>query len=89
MIAQAKQQIRDQWGEEVIAECAKHEPLNMDAKTFIEHCFAMGGDWGAMLLTGIKELRPSVWEIIPNNMGVYAWECICSTLILCGIDTSE
>lgn len=88
MISEAKAQIATYWNEDVIAECAKHESLNMDCKEFLNHCIACGGNWGGMLLSGLKVLRPSVWDIIPDDMGIQAWGCICSTLILCGVDTS-
>ena len=32
------------------------------------HCYACGGNWGAMLLTGIKALYPDVYDAIPDNM---------------------
>ena len=50
---------------------------------------ACGGDWGAMLLTGIKRLFPQVWDAIPNEMGVYAFIVLLNVLILRGVDTSE
>ena len=89
MIADAKAQISAYWNDDVIRECEKHEPLNMRSKEFVSHCTSCGGDLGGMLLTGLKELRPTVWDIIPDYMGTQAWGCICATLILCGVDTSE
>ena len=58
-------------------------------REFLQSCTACGGNWGGMLLSGIKELFPSVWDAIPNDMGVHAWECICYTLMLLGIDTKK
>ena len=49
------------------------------------HCYACGGDWGAMLLTGIKSLYPEVYNAIPDNMGHFAWRCICGVVELLGI----
>lgn len=49
------------------------------------HCFACGGDWGAMFLTGVKALYPEVYDAIPDNMGHFAWRCICSVIELLGI----
>ena len=49
------------------------------------HCYACGGDWGAMLLTGIKALYPEVYHAIPDNMGHFAWRCLCSVVTLLGI----
>lgn len=49
------------------------------------HCLACGGDWGAMLLTGIKSLYPEVYDAIPDDMGHFAWRCLCSVVTLLGI----
>lgn len=76
-------------GKKVIEECSKIVSFNGNSKQFLEHCTACGGNWGGMLLTGIRSLYPEVWEAIPDDMGVFAWQCICNVLILCGVDTSE
>lgn len=93
MIMRAQQDLIEFWGEyrgkAIIAECAKVTPFNNDSKAFLEHCTACGGNWGGMLLTGIKKLYPRVWEVIPEDMGCFAWQALCATLILCGVDTSE
>lgn len=92
IITEAKNALIEQWGEageKVIAECGKCEPLNMTSKEFFDECTACGGNWGGMLLTGIKKLRPTVWEAIPDDMGDLAFGCLCSTLVLCGVDTSQ
>lgn len=60
---------------------------SMPFKEFLQSCTACGGNWGGMLLSGLKRLHPTVWEAIPDNMGDYAWPCICYTLLLCGVDT--
>lgn len=91
-ILNAQQDLMTYWkedGKKVIAECAKVTPFNDTFKNFLGHCTACGGNWGGMLLTGIKELWPNVWDAIPNDMGVYAWISLCATLTLCGVDTSE
>ena len=92
MIQDAQNQIVNSWGkdgEKVIEECAKVTSFNNGSKAFLEHCRACGGNWGGMLLSGIRELYPEVWDAIPEDMGVFAWACICSVLILCGVDTRE
>lgn len=61
----------------------------MPMSEFLQSCTACGGNWGGMLLSGLKKLAPSVWAVIPDNMGVYAWAGICYTLMLCGINTKE
>lgn len=88
-IIDAQETLVKYWGEDgkrVIEETAKITPFNKDFKSFLTHCACCGGNWGAMFLSGIKELYPNVWEAIPDNMGTFAWAGICNTLILCGID---
>ena len=61
----------------------------MDGDKFLSHCTACGGNWGGMLLTGIKEIYPEVWEAIPGNMGIHAWEAICTLLVLLQVKFKE
>ena len=92
MIQTAQAQLITSWGDDgqrVIDEAVKVNPFNGNSKKFLDHCTACGGNWGGMLLTGIHALYPAVWNAIPDDMGVFAWACICSVLILCGVDTSE
>lgn len=92
MIQNAQNQIINSWGkdgEKVLEECAKITPFNDGSKAFLEHCIACGGNWGGMLLSGIRKLYPEVWDAIPEDLGVYAFSNICSVLILCGVDTTE
>jgi hypothetical protein len=92
MIIEAQKFLVDEWGEDgkrVIEECAKITPFNGDSDTFLAHCTCCGGNWGGMLLTGIKALYPNVWEAIPDDMGCFAFLSICHTLVLCGVDTSK
>lgn len=92
MIQDAHRQIVTTWGDQgkkVIEECAKVTPFNASSAEFLKHCTACGGNWGGMLLSGVRKLYPAVWEVIPDDMGCFAWTGICSTLILCGVDTSE
>lgn len=92
MIMDAQHDLIEIWGEQgkkVIEECAKITPFNNNSKAFLDHCTCCGGNWGGMLLTGINKLYPNVYDVIPDNMGAYAWQGICSTLILCGVDCSK
>lgn len=92
MINDANKMLTEWWGEagvKVIDECTKVAPFNDTFDAFLNHCICCGGNWGGMLLTGIKALWPTVWEAIPNDMGPNAFCCICNTLILCGVDTTE
>lgn len=59
--------------------------VNMTVDEFLSHCTACGGNWGGMLLTGIRELWPAVWEAIPEHMGARAFAGIVTTLELCGV----
>lgn len=73
-------------GEEVVAECFKADTDPMTCEEFLQNCSACGGDWGGMLLTGIKRLYPDVWDAIPNHMGHNAWADITATLKLLKIE---
>lgn len=93
-IKEAMDFLVEHWGEDgkrVIETIFNRNDPNLDhgmsMKGFLESCTACGGNWGGMLLTGIKRLYPTVWGAIPDNMGDYAWPCICYTLLLCGVDT--
>lgn len=80
------------WGEDgknVIVACLYEKPFNDSFKAFLSHCTACGGNWGGMLLSGIRKLYPKVYDVIPENMGVFAWACICNTLVLLGVDTAN
>lgn len=59
-------------------------PMTMDE--FLNHCTACGGNWGGMLLTGIQALYPEVYNAIPDDMGHFAWNSICTTIKLLGIE---
>lgn len=92
MISNAQAQIITEWGnrgKRVIEECSRIKPFNGSSSEFLDYCVACGGNWGGMLLTGIRKLYPTVWSAIPNDMGSSAWACICAVLILCGVDTSK
>lgn len=73
-------------GENVVAECFKANTRKMSCNDFLENCSACGGNWGGMLLTGVKRLYPEVWNAIPNDMGHNAWGCIIAILKLLKID---
>ena len=92
MIIEAQDFLVTNWGEQgkkVIEICFRSVPFNDSFEKFLKECTACGGNWGGMLLTGIRKLWPQVYANIPDDMGVFAWACICYTLLLCGVDTSE
>ena len=92
-IIEAQNDLVKYWGDDgkkVIEMCFEWQTGSMSFKIFLsDYCTACGGDWGGMLLSGIKELYPDVWDVIPNKMGSYAWVCICAVLTLLGIEFEE
>lgn len=73
------------WGEAVIQAIDAQDTIPMTIQDFLSHCTACGGNWGGMLLTGMRELFPAVYDAIPDNMGRFAWNGICATLNLLNI----
>lgn len=92
-IRDAKNWILANWGEDgedVINATLDVIPYDASFSDFISYeCAACGGDWGAMLQSGIKSVYPEVWEELPINMGKNAFYGLCQTLILCGVDTTK
>ena len=91
-IEEARRTLVENWGDqgkEVIALAFKATKFNGDMKAWLKFCTACGGNWGGMLLTGVRDLYPEVWEAIPEDMGVFAWNCIGNVLILLGVRTWE
>lgn len=82
----AREVILKYWGNDVLTTIERSKPLAMSFDVFMKHCTACGGNWGGMLLTGIRELRPQVWDAIPDNMGSHAWLCITSVIELLGVE---
>lgn len=61
----------------------------MSFNEFLKHCYAQGGDWGGMLLSGIKELYPLIWEMIPEELGIYGVAVIFDLLRILEIKPDE
>lgn len=74
------------WGDNILNVIDNQNTVKMTMKDFLSHCTACGGNWGGMLLTGIKELWPEVWDAIPDDMGMFAWRCLCDTLTMLGAE---
>lgn len=92
MIIEAQNYLVENWGEngkEVIANAFTVNPFRGTMTDFLGHCTACGGNWGVMFLTGIEELYPNVYDVIPTKMGPFAFTCICYVLLLCGVDTTK
>lgn len=76
-------------GQNVLDTIDRQNIKPMTGSKFLDNCTTCGGDWGGMLLSGIKELYPEVWEAIPDKMGKYAFNCICTILNLLDINFEE
>lgn len=84
----AREYLQAVWGEHatgVLSAIDSVETTPMSTRYFLDHCTACGGNWGGMLLTGIRELYPTVWEAIPDDMGTFAWNAICTVCELLDI----
>jgi hypothetical protein len=75
------------WGNAVLEAIDRQTTAPMTMDQFLDHCTACGSNWGGMLLTGLKELYPEVYDAIPDNMGMLAWRGICDTLTLLNIQS--
>lgn len=69
----------------IVQVCNAIKAPRMTYEDFLSHCTACGGDWGAMLLSGIHELYPLIWDLIPDDMGVNAFGVICNVMRLLNI----
>lgn len=41
--------------------------VNMTQEEFLQQCTSCGGNWGAMLLTGIKAVFPEYYEAVRDH----------------------
>ena len=69
-------------GVEVLRVIERQDTIPMPMAEFLNHCVACGGNWGGMLLSGVRELYPEVYAAIPDDMGHFAFRCICEVLEL-------
>ena len=76
-------------GQRVLEAIDRQDIKSMTSDKFLDNCMTCGGDWGGMLLTGIKHFYPEVYEAIPDSMGKYAWQGICTVLNLLSIKFEE
>lgn len=75
------------WKEKGIAIVEYIKTLNVTPQpmeNFLSFCTPCGGNWGGMLLSGLKELYPTIWELIPENMGVFGFGALCDVVALLG-----
>ena len=47
----------------------------MTLDTFMDNCIACGGNWTAMLMTGIKKVAPEVYDQMPDR--TYEFDEVC------------
>lgn len=79
--------VRGRWGDAVAEEIIRAEAKPMKFDTYLsKYCFACGGDLGGMLLSGVHELYPEVWDAIPEHMGVNCFNTITLLLVALGIE---
>lgn len=64
----------------------KDEYKEMSFDTFLTKCTPCGGDWGQMFLTGIKELYPTIYNLIPDDMGLNPFASLYELLRVLGIE---
>ena len=87
-IIEAQKCLVESWGEagkNIIVACLHEKPYNKPLEIFLSECTAYGGNWGGMILSGICKVYPKVYDAIPDDMGVFAFSCICNILILLGV----
>ena len=81
--------VRDEWGNEVIDAANRETKRAMTFSEFLNECVCCGGNWGGMILSGVRKLYPRTWDAIPNDMGAFAFTTICNLLIVLDVDTSR
>lgn len=81
--------IKEEWGTDIIEVVWHTKTSKMTFKEFLMKCTYCGGNWGGMLLTGIKKLYPAVWDAIPDDMGISAFTTLCALLTILDVDFSE
>ena len=77
--------ITAEWGDNFTEILQRAEPLNMKFNDFLDECIGCGGNWTGMILSGIKSLRPELYEAVPDYMGKRAWMTLVNTLFYLGV----
>ena len=77
--------VRNEWGDEVVVYACMAQKTKMNFKDFLDLCTACGGNWGGLLLSGIADLYPEVYNAIPDNMGLNAFNSLVCVLVLLGV----
>ena len=84
----------EQWGEEIaVAAIVAPNKQAIGLREYLKtYCTMCGGNWGAWFLTGIKELFPQIYEMIPDTMGPdgnTAFGTIFALITILGIDVEN
>lgn len=74
--------------------CLKFVKITMTKDQFLSHCTLCGGNWGAMLLTGISKVFPEKFQEVEekynsfsfNDGGIKAFSFLCDFLDENGIE---
>jgi len=80
------------WGMDFVKACIKRSAPYMRIDDFLSHCIACGGNWGGMFLTGVQELYPEIYDLVPDKLGKNgndAFVNICHLLTLLNVDWRE
>ena len=91
-VIEASHVLIENWGDagtkiiELIFNNPEKYVLRISGDKFLDSCSACGGNWGGMFLTGIKRLAPDIYDAIPDDMGIYAWNCITAVLTLMRVE---
>lgn len=83
--------IIDLWGEEdggkVIVAIHTAPKCQLEWNEFMHRCTACGGNWVAMIATGISRIAPNVYNALPNNLNnpFKAFSTLCNIALLLGV----
>lgn len=91
-LSEARSEILKAWkdkGQIVIDECSRVNRFNGNIKDFLEYCTPCGGNWAGWFLSGISKLYPSVYNAIPDDLGLNGFFTIMYTMMLLGVRTWE
>ena len=78
--------VRKEWGDEVAEAVLMADKRDMTLDDFLaKHCKTCGGNWGAWFLSGVRELWPEVYELIPEYMGSNCFSTICRLIHCLGV----
>lgn len=56
----------------------------MTGTEFMNNCSACGGNWAAMLMSGVKKAFPEYWENLKDKE--YSFDDIYAMTVECGVD---